>query len=246
MLHDLVQFGVEEKAAEVYVALLRMGQTKIGPLCEAVDMHRQSVYNYLEDLEHAHLINKQKIGGVWHFEAADPSVLYEKIKQQQHVAQRLVPELRMMIGADQYVSDIQVYGGVDAFHQFHERMLRLSPRESRVDVIGAGGNEFLDIVRKQYFWEKYENTRIYKKISHRLLMYENQRDVDSAYTVRRYVEAKFLAFEIEQQPMATQVWPNSVAMLLFGEDPQVVHIQSKKIRDGFAAYFESMWMMAQK
>lgn len=246
MKEELQQIGLTEREADIYLTLLKMGKTRIGPLSSAMGLHKQILYNAFENLKTLELVKETKINNRRNFEAADPDVLIQKNREKASLLNRIVPELQLMQGAMQHTADIKVYAGVDAFHKFIKRMISRMPENGNVDVLGAGGEDLLKIMRVKYFFDRYENTRLRKKISHRLLMYENQRNTDTAYTKRKYIETKYMSQKLETQPVATVVWPDSVSILLFGEDPQIIHIKSKKIRDGFGAYFESLWQSANK
>ncbi len=241
----LEQIGLSERQAKVYETLLRAGSVTVGPLAERLGLHKQSLYDTLADLEAKGLVEVAVGDGPRVFGAVDPSVLLTQQKERGLLLERLVPELSLLQGSDQHVSDIKTYAGLKVVHTFHEQMLKRAPEGSNVDVLGAGGDIFLAFATKRAFFDRYENRRIKKKITHRLLMFHNQRVTNPAYTKRRYVQVRYLPDALQQMPMATQIWPDSIVMLLFGEEPQVVHIKSKRIRDGFVAYFESLWGVAK-
>lgn len=243
-LSILMNSGLTEREAEVYLALLRMGSVSVGTLAEKLNIHRQSVYHAMNTLEERDLVTIDVVNGQKKFQASNPEVLLQQNEQQQLLLQKIVPQLQLEEGADQHVSDIKVYSGVTAFQRFLYQQLQRLPEGSSVDGINVGGNNFLDIMNQRHFFRNYENLRIQKKIQHRLLHYIPKKEVDSAYTQRRYVEARFFPQPMQEPPVTTVLWPDSVSLLLFGENPQIIHIRSKRICDGFRVYFKAMWDIA--
>lgn len=245
-VQELQELGLSERQAKVYLMLLQMGDVTVGPLSQQLQMHKQSVYDVLAELQNAGVVCVEENASPRVFSAVDPSVFLTQQKERDVLLSRLVPELSLLQGSEQYVSEIKTYSGLKAVHTFHEQQMKRLSEGANIDVLGAGGDRFLEFATKRAFFDRYENIRIKKKITHRLLMFHNQRDTDSAYTQRRYVDVRYLSDALQQMPMATQIWPDSIVMLLFGEEPQVVHIKSKRIRDGFLSYFESLWGVAEE
>lgn len=233
--------SLDEKQVLTYMTVFEMGEVGIGPLAEELQLHKQSLYNILEQLEEKELVTVKIKNGRKYFRAVNPEKIIQEQQKKLLQLEHIVPELQLLEGAKKYVSDIEVYSGVTAFQHFHEQQLKRMVKESSLDVIGAGGDDFLSVMKRGSFFRRYENVRIDRKVSHRLLMYADQKNVDPLYINRKYVIAKFLPLTLGQPPMATQIWPDSVALLMFGTDPQIVHIRSQKIRDGFVAYFRALW-----
>jgi predicted DNA-binding transcriptional regulator len=244
MEEQLKQLGLTENESRIYLALLTLGECTLGPIEKETGLFKRSAYNVLESLERKSLITWVKKHGVRYFSVTDPEVLLDQIGHQQRTAERLIPELHILAGSKKYISGVRSYRGIKALHAFHHKVLHQLAIGACVDVLGAGGDEFLKIAQKNVFFQRYENMRLQKKISHNLLMYENQRRVSPEYTNRRYVKARFLP-EVFSQPIATQVWPDRVSILLFGEQPEIIEIKSEKIRNGFKSYFDVLWKTAK-
>lgn len=240
MKNRLIELGYTEREAELYLALLSIGETTIGPLERRLGLHKQIIYNALEDMKRNGLATVTVKNGRKHFRAADPDTLLEKNARRQELIETLLPDLYAHAGATSGGNEIRLYEGEDAFRAFLLKMIKKTPRESVVPILGAGGDAFLKITKKKAFFERYENLRKDKKISHRLLMYEQQRKTDPAYTKRRFVEVRFLP-QTFKQPFATQIWPNRVSLALFDEVPRIIEVEGVSITEGFRNYFDILW-----
>ncbi len=244
MENELKKIGFTKNESRVFLALIKLGECTIGPIEKEVGLFRQSLYNVLHHLADKGFVKIEKRNNRQIFIADDPDIILDQINTKQRLFERMLPDLHAMRGTKKYISDIKLYSGVKAFQLFHGKMLKNSLQNSEVCVLGAGGDAFLEIMRQGVFFDRYENTRINKKISHKLLMYENQRNILPDYNQRRYVEMRFLP-EIFHQPIATQIWPDRVAITLFGTNPEIVEVKSEKITNGFKSYFDILWKVAK-
>ncbi len=242
---ELQALGFSEKEARVYVALTGLGTTTIGAIERKTRIHKQMLYPLLEKLQQEGAVAVTLRNGRKQFSITDPNVLRARIESQRAIADALVPKIYAEMGADQQTSEIKVYSGTNAVQAFLTKILKQMPERANLDILGAGGDAFLSTVgRHNLYFERYENLRIGKKISHRMLMYENQRDTDPIYTVRRYVETKYLPEQFTQ-PIATHIWPDRISILFFDQVPQIIEIKSAKVAEGFRNYFEMLWKMSK-
>ncbi|NTW13800.1 MAG: hypothetical protein HGA31_02085 [Candidatus Moranbacteria bacterium] len=245
MKEKLIELGYTEREAELYLTLLALGDTTVGPLERRLGLHKQIIYNALEDLKREGLATVTVKNGRRHFRAADPDTLLERNVRRQELIETLLPDLYAHAGTTTRGNEIRIYEGEDAFRAFLLKMIKKAPQESVVPILGAGGEAFLRITRKKAFFERYENLRKDKKIQHLLLMYEQQRNTDPAYTVRRYVETRFLP-ETFVQPFAIQIWPDRISLALFDEVPRIIEVEGVQITNGFRNYFDILWKIGTK
>lgn len=246
MLKELQQLGFSEKEARVYVALAGLGTTSIGPLERKTKIHKQMLYPLLEDMRREGVVSTTLRNGRKQFSVADPDVLRTRAQAQQATAEALVPKIYAEMGADRAASEIKTYNGTLAVQAFFTKMLKQMPAGSNLDILGAGGDAFLSTIgSKGLYFDRYEALRISRDISHRQLMYENQRTADPSYLVRRHVENRWLP-EHFSQPIATHIWPDRISILFFDDSPQVIEIKSAKVADGFRNYFEMLWRMSRQ
>lgn len=246
MQKELQQLGFSEKEARVYAALTGLGTTTIGAIERKTRIHKQMLYPLLEKLQREGIVAVTLRNGRKYFSITDPDVLRARVESQRAIADTLVPKIYAEIGAESAASEIRMYKGVHAVQAFFTKMFKQMSRGSNFDILGAGGEAFMSkIGRPGLYLERYDAARLKKRISQRMLMYKNQRDTDPAYTVRRYVETKYLP-EHFRQPVATHIWPDRVSILFFDEIPQIIEIKSAKIAEGFRNYFEMLWKMGKE
>lgn len=245
MQKELRSLGLSEKEARVYGALASLGTVTIGAIERKIRIHKQMLYPLLEALEQEGLVGVTLQNGRKHFSITDPDILRTRAESKLAVADALVPKIYAEMGAENAVSEIKVYKGTTAVQAFFTKRLKEMPRGSNLDLLGAGGEAFLSTVgRPGMYLKRYDALRIEKKITNRMLMYENQRNTDPEYTQRRLLETKYLPEQF-RQPTATHIWPDRVSMLIFGDVPQVIEIKSAKMAESFRNYFEMLWKISK-
>lgn len=245
MQKELQQLGFSEKEARVYAALAGLGTTTIGALERTTRIHKQMLYPLLEALAQEGVVAVTLHNGRKHFSVTDPDVLRTRAESQRAIADSLVPKIYAEMGSDGTTNEIRAYKGVNAVQAFFTKMLKQLPEHGNLDILGAGGEAFMSkIGRPGLYLERYDALRTSKKVSQRMLMYENQRDTDPTYTVRRYVETKYLPEQF-RQPTATHIWPDRVSILFFDDVPQVIEIKSAKMAESFRNYFEMLWKISK-
>lgn len=245
LIPQLQEQGLSENEAAVYVHLLRLGTVTIGPLAKAAGLGKQSVYNALELLRQKGLVTEEKVPGkALIYTPHSPQALLDHQAQQRQQLQHLLPELELLRGSAHVVGDVQVIKGLVPFQTFVERQMKTQKEGAIVDVLGAGGDALLAVMNQRGFFTRYENIRLQRKIGHRLLMFADQRQTSPAYTRRRHVEVKYLPEALGEVPLPVIVWTNGVSLLIFGDEPQSVHLTSRHIRNGYAAQFRALWKMA--
>ncbi len=242
---QLQLLGLNEKQADLYLALLKLGSSLIGMLEKKLKLHKQIIYNELEKLIEKGLVFVTVKNNRRNFQAADPEVLVEKLESQKKVAEGLVPDLHSLIGWDKGISEVRIYEGLKGFQAFHRTSIKLVQENSEILVIGAGGDKFLQLAEVDNLFDWYEIVRQRKNIKQRFLMHENQRNDNPKYIINRFKhEVRFLDDEI-MVTMAVQIWPDHIAMLFFLDQPKIIEIKSIHARENFKRYFEILWCQAK-
>lgn len=91
----LAQFGLSEKQAKVYLALLELGEARIGPLAARAGIKRTSIYNFMAELVELGIITKFEHNGRDYYRAEDPKKLQFLYEQRGRQLAELLPELEL-------------------------------------------------------------------------------------------------------------------------------------------------------
>src|SRR5262245_8265028 len=119
LLKSLQDFGLSEKEAAVYFALLPRRDVGSSKIVLATGLHKQFVYNALARLEEMGLAKHVIQNGRKKFSAVTPTRILSLIEEKKLAAQPMVRQLQeYFVGAHE--QDFEVLQGTNAFiaHQF--------------------------------------------------------------------------------------------------------------------------------
>ena len=91
--HVLIENGLSEKEAKLYLTVLQKGEAPIGELAKASDLKRTTLYTIVENLQQRNILHVQKRDKVQYVSALPPRVLIERFKQSAQMAENVLPEL---------------------------------------------------------------------------------------------------------------------------------------------------------
>lgn len=100
MISELMEIGLTNGEARVYISLLKLGSSKVGSIVRDSRVSHSIVYDVLERLIMKGLVSFILIGDIRHFNAVEPYRLQDyvqkkekKIKLQKDKANRIIPDL---------------------------------------------------------------------------------------------------------------------------------------------------------
>ena len=100
MISELMELGLTNGEAKVYLSLLKLGYSKVGSIVKDCRVSYSKVYDVLERLILKGLVSYVLIGNIKHFNAVEPYRLQdyiqkkeEKIKLQKDKVSKIIPDL---------------------------------------------------------------------------------------------------------------------------------------------------------
>jgi len=247
MKDELLKLGFTSRQADIYLALLSMGETSIGPLERKLRLHRQLIYNAIEELKDRDLVKVLPRGNRRYFSAADPENILENIRGKMSLAKTIIPKLSQQRAVIKHAHEIEIFEGTDGVQKFFRLVLQKFPKDSTAYIIGGGASKFMKITSKGNFFRQYENMRLRRGIRHKILLYENQKrdpDIDLYTSKRDLVDYRFLPDEFDQ-PLATGIWSDRISLFIFGDEPMIISLEGKKLVDTYKNYFKLLWSIGK-
>lgn len=138
------KIGLTEGEIKVYIALLKLGETTIGPIGKESKVSKSKLYDILDKLVDRGLAGHVVKNNVRHFAANDPRMILEyldrkasDIKDTKKEVERLLPTLaweRETLGKQKYA---EVYEGFHGFKAIREELLASLKKGDELLVLGA-------------------------------------------------------------------------------------------------------------
>jgi len=242
----LEEIGLTDGEVKVYLALLKLGACKTGPLVKAAGVSSSKVYKILDRLERKGLAGHVLKGKVKHFVAQEPRRIVdyieereEKLEEKKGQIERMLPELERYKALRR--SEAVLYEGYKAVTNFFRGIVdELGPGEE-YKVIGAG---YGDVPNLRRFFLLHHAKRAAKKIGLRMLA---NHDVKGALEKSTLEKAKIRYLpQYLITNMEIVFYKDKAFVVMWTKEPVGVLIQNEEAVKSFEAYFNAFWKIAKE
>lgn len=238
----IIDLGLKENEAKVYLASLKLGQSTVGQISDLADVQRTFVYDILADLKEKSLISEIELRNVKHYSAVSVNQ-FKKIQQDKlKKFENLIPELKAI---EKTVGDrprVQLFEGTEGI----KAALRdtLNQPEGGQIVAYATGEGFYETVPE--FTNEYLRQRVKKKIYVRAIAPDNQVNRDHIEKDKELNRQTLLVPE-DNFPFTNEIdiYGNKVAIMSLQGELLAVIIESESIAKTQRAIFELAWLGAE-
>ncbi len=240
ILDGLFELGLKGKEAQIYLALIKLGEVGTSKISQTASLHRQYVYQYLDSLEKKGLVQHVIVRGRKKFSAKNPEVLTRLLDQKKIIAHQVITDISKIakLPQDQVVRVIQ---GDDAYVLAIFEMTEKSKPNTEVLVIGGDGDRFPKILGDRF--GEYNDLRVKKGISVRYIGSEKQRDTLSRDT-RKLFSYRLLGGDFTDITH-TVVWPDFITLDTFGVPVTQTIIYNPAVSAGYKEFFETLWKLGK-
>ena len=119
LVENLTALGLTNTEARIYLALLELGETRTGKLCDKLDIPNSHIYRQLDSLIKRGLVSYRIANNMKIFEANEPeslSLLYQKkreeLREQEKILRDAIPKLKSRPKQRETVSDYKYFESV--------------------------------------------------------------------------------------------------------------------------------------
>lgn len=245
LLKGLESFGLSEKEAAVYLALLPRRDTGSSKLVLATGLHKQFVYNALARLEEMGLAKHVIQNGRKKFSANPPQRIVSLIDEKRLAAHAIAEKLQSRF-AGAHEQDFEVYQGDDAFMAHQLELLKNAPDNCTLDVVGSATERYSKTFKETGLWDEYHSIQTRKNIAIRYLGTEEQKDL------LRWREKNEPLFEYRVLPglsigtMSIEVRPGNVTFATYGDTMVDFTLSGKVVAESYKQFFETLWNLSSK
>lgn len=239
LIQKLIDAGLEEKEAILYMAILELGEATIAKISQKSNIKRSTVYDTLENLKKKGIISQTNKGKRPIFLAENPEKLINTLENKKRTLQESMPELLSMMNLLDKKPKIRYFEGISGVKEVFEDTLRYSDQE----ILTWYPYPYINL-GEEYFWKHYIFERIKKKIWARAIVPDTSQNrafakeiKEKAITTTKFVaDNAFSGFDLEIKIYGK----NKLGIISYKEDLGII-IESEKIFAGIKAIFEGMW-----
>ena len=126
LYETLESIGLSKGESKVYVALLKLGSVPVYKLKEETQLHRTTIYDFLEKLLNKGLISYVIKGNVKFYNATTTNKLLEFIKEKEEQVKDILPQINKLSQSKQEEIRVEVFKGVEGVKTILNDILRVA------------------------------------------------------------------------------------------------------------------------
>lgn len=246
ILRDIGFTGGEIK---VYLALLTLGESTIGPISKKSGVTAAKTYPILDKLKGKGLVTYVVKAGRRYFQLLNPNRIInfledkeKKLKQQKSKIKTLIPSLisQQKQEAEQYATIYESFNGIKTLYDEILDYLH----KNREEFIGFTLGDEYQSQQANLFFKNYDAKRRALGIKIKLLGLEHQREfLSKHYGKDPNIDIRYLEHAV---PTGVIIFGDKVATLLWHKSPTAFVIHSKQNAKAYQAFFFDMWKIAKR
>jgi predicted DNA-binding transcriptional regulator len=242
----LIECGVTEKEATLYLRLLELGSATSGELMKELGFYSKTVYELLEKLTDKGLVSYVVQSNVKYFEAENPERLLDAIHEQEMVLRgrkerisQILPVLKGKRALSKEPQEATIYKGKRGMKSVFEDQLK---QKGEILIFGGGGKFKATLGPYSELWHK---KRAKLGIPIRLLWNEGLRKRKGYLKDYRLIRLKFLPKEFDN-PAPAVIYGDKVTITVWSQTPLATVIRSNEAAKSYRSYFNTLWAMAKR
>lgn len=225
----LKDFGLEEKEARTYLALLGLGESTIAKLAEKTNIDRTFTYQIAGKLIEKGVASYVVKNNVRYFTAADPDTLVRNMQKRQEELKKALPELKSYQKSVGHPTKVEIYQGREGINT----ILRMILREENDYAIFGGATEACKFFELEniHFVQEAEKLKLKGKI----LARKGEAFFIGANEDFRFVEDELIT------STTMMLWGSKTAIFVWTEPYNVILINNSEITKGNLSTFNHLW-----
>jgi sugar-specific transcriptional regulator TrmB len=246
MLDYLIRFGVPEKEAKVYLALLELGPSSVSQVAKRAKVPRTNTYHLLNSLVSKGLVTFQDNASKMVFAAEDPQRIVQMLRSQAEEYQRLhqeakqlMPEFQSIFNKDDSKLHVRFFEGVEGLISAYEDTLT-----AQSEILGYASVEYQHSFFPGYF-PNYYTRRTKRGIGVKCFLADSEesrriKSLDKAHLRETHIVPSRFAISPE-----INIYDDKVAIMSLKEKFGAI-IESREVADAFRKIFELAFERAKQ
>lgn len=242
----LKEIGLSEGEIKVYLALLKIGESKKTELAKESGVSSSKVYEICSRLQKKGIIGTILKNNKTNFQAMEPKRLLDFFNEKTAKIENQKKELEKVIPILENFSKIQgnkavLYEGLNAIKNFYKSILEELKQGEEYYVIGVNYGSGLPGIKE--FFENYHRQRVKKGINVKMLVNNDAKEI-LVKTIHSKSEIKYLP-QYLMSNMITLFYKNKSFIFFIAKDAVGLLIENEEVSRGFKSYFDAFWKIAK-
>lgn len=246
---NLQKFGLTSGEARVYIALLELGSSSVGPIATKSKVAYSKIYSVLDRLSEKGLVSYTIKEKTRYFQALEPSRLKEfldkkefEIEENKKALASMVPVLNSLSGRGKK-HEAEIFTGYKGTMTAYEILLKDVPKKGFVRFFYFYDPKYSKQIFNFYFktgifFKKAEEYFKKNKITWKGIVNRKESNIKQTFRSPKFMNQKFVRFPV---PGNIDVGESITLITAWSDEPITILIKSKEIVDNFKHYFDVIW-----
>lgn len=239
----LRELGFSEREIKVYLALLELGETTVGPIAAKTKIQHAKIYQTLEKLIDKGLVSFVVKSKTKYFRAQNPKQILSMIKEKERNFMEILPELQEKQQFSQEQQTATVYEGYKAIKAMFDSILDELDKKGYYYVF-AFKDEYISSPLASRFLRNIHIRLSEKGVDDRLITHVSVRkEFKENYSDIKNIKFRFSDLDL---PLGLMIINDRVINWVWGERPTAVEITSPQIARQYKKFFLNIWDASKK
>jgi len=237
----LRELGLSPNESRIYEALLHLGESSVQQIAVKSGVHRRNVYDSLAKLSEKGLAAEVIVAGEKHFKINNPRTLLSLIQAKEQRVEALLPDLQAKFNAVEEPEGAHLYKGIEGVKNYLRDILK---EGETVYFIGAKAL-WLD-PRLTHFLPWFQRERKKKGITFKHIFDHDVKEKTPEILNFVGKPYKFLPKNYSS-PTCVDIFGDYVVTFVgvgpgqLPDEPVQFVLKSRRLADGYRAFFNFMW-----
>jgi HTH-type transcriptional regulator, sugar sensing transcriptional regulator len=230
----LTQFGLTEKEARIYLALLELGSASVQKIAQKAQIARATAYDILESLKNQQLASIFEKGATKYYSPTDPTRIRVLARQKNEIIEDVFPQLKALYGLQSEKPKVRFYEGKEGMKIILEENLK-----DAQENFTFGSAE--DLFATLDFFPEFVKKRVKLKIPVKVILRESTKARErQKLGPKELREVRIIPAKYEFHAM-TMIFGNKIAMFSFKKTFIALLIESEELAAMQKMMFKLIW-----
>ena len=233
----LKELGFTEREIKVYLALIELGSSTVGPISKKTKLQASKVYETIEKLKDKGLVSFIVVSKTKHFRASDPKEILNMIEEKKRKFKTIVGELQ----------EKQKYAGKQQIAIVHEGYKSFNALFNWIaDLLDKNDYYYAFAFKEEYhnpatalLLRRFHAKLAEKKVDDRLIGHVSEKkQIKKTFADNKNFKIRFTK---NLWPDVVIVFKDRTVHLLWKDKPTAIEIISEHVHEHFRDFFLEIW-----
>jgi len=246
MLKEIKNIGLTDGEAKVYLALLKLGSSSVGPIVKESGISYSKIYEVLGRLLEKGVVSYNIKEKTKYFQAIAPNRLLDffeykerELIKNKNQLKKILPNLEK-IKDKKILQEAEIFLGVKGLRTAYEILLEEINKEESLLFFYLHDEKYAEIT--DLFYQK--EFHYFKKKGIKLKGISNLDFKKSKFFKKTpsFIELRFVDFPL---PSIIDIYNGKVLLTTWRDTPLGILIHSKEVYENYKAYFNQVWKITK-